>query len=119
HEVDAAFFFALAAPPSGAAILGRRDAVGAGHAADRQESIGLERMGGKAAQRELVLDARPAIAGKGIDLDPPADRLDRAHGGARAAMIALAAGDGRGEIRERALERLDLAQPAAGIGVAV
>src|SRR5690242_11341752 len=117
--MDAAFILALTAPPAGAPFLAGRDAVGARHAADRQESVGLERMGGEAAHGEFVLDACAAVAGEGIDLDAPADRLDHANGAARAAMVALAPGDRRGETGERALERLDLAQPAAGIGVAV
>src|SRR6185312_7962634 len=67
---------------------------------------------------EFALDARTIIAPQRIDENRIGRPFDRRKVAPRAALVALAAGDHGIERAERLRERLDLAQPAACIGVA-
>src|ERR1700730_9394887 len=115
--MDAAFRLAEAAPAARATILPRGDAIGAGHATDGQEALGLERMRRQAALGEFAFDALAREAGKRVDADALVDQLDRRQRVAHAALIALASGNDRDKAGQRPFQRLDLAQPAASIGV--
>ena len=112
RQVDAALGLFLAAPAAGARVFARRDAVGARHAADREEAVGLQRVARQVVALEVGVEVGLLPVGQRIDLDPAvvAVDLDPLQLRPRAALEALAAGDPGVEALERALQRLDLAE---------
>src|SRR5689334_21934551 len=92
-EMDAALGLGEADPAAGAKIRAGRHAGGAGHAADREEPVRLQRMGRQVALGQRLLDARPRPAGERVDLDPAIGCLERLERAAQAAVVARAAGN--------------------------
>ena len=69
--------------------------------------------------REIGLDPLGAPVRERIELDAAVDALDQRQLIPPAALVALAAVDPGGEALERARQRLDLAQRAAAVGIAL
>src|SRR3546814_1753964 len=70
-SVDAAFHLVPAAPASGARIFARLHHAGARRAADRQISLGLQRMARQIMFGEIGVQPGLVQVGKGLDLQPP------------------------------------------------
>src|SRR3546814_6316125 len=88
-SVDAAFHLVPAAPASGARIFARLHHAGARRAADRQISLGLQRMARQIMFGEIGVQPGLVPVGKGIDLQPPVLDLETAKTRAGAALKDL------------------------------
>src|SRR4030081_1448464 len=115
--MDAAFRLGSAAPAAGARIFIRRGPAGARHAPDRQVTRSCKRMRRQVGAGVDVLDRFARDVCEWIELRPGAAVLDDGNIGAQATLETFAPVDPRGERRQCALERLDLANAAAGVGV--
>src|SRR3546814_18358846 len=88
-SVDAAFHLVPAAPASGARIFARLHHAGARRTADRQISLGLQRMARQIMFGEIGVQPGLVPVGKGIDLQTPVldlqarQKIGRASGRAR------------------------------------
>src|SRR5690242_19217707 len=114
--MDAAFGLGTATPAPRALVLIGRGEAGTGHAADREVAGGRQRMRRQIGALEDLLDLFARDIGEGIELQPRAVVLDNSDVGAQAALETLAAVDPRVERLQRAPQRLDFADAAAGVG---
>src|SRR6266540_1402546 len=120
-DVDAALELPRAGPASGALVLARSDGTRARDAADRRVSAVVQRVVGNLVDVDVGLDALRVPVDERLDL-PDAVALrpfDLLRIGAGRALLAADAGDPRVVFGQRALERLDLADVAAAVGVAL
>src|SRR6185437_2376644 len=118
REMNAALDLAGAGPAPRAGVFSGAHRARAGRAADGRIAARLQRMARQVVRGEIGVDPRRVPAGKRIDLDAPVLRLlDQREFAARRGLVALAAGDPGIEAVERRVERLDLALPAAEIGI--
>ena len=115
-DMDAAFGFLAPAPASGARILAGRNRPGAGRTADRRIAARHQRVPGQVVRVDVIRQPRCVPTGKRVHLDPGAVGLEQVQRRALAALAALAAGDPAVEPVQRGLQRLGLAQGAAGVG---
>src|SRR5882672_2811527 len=116
-RMDAAFCLGPAAPAAGAGILIRRGPAGAGHTPDRQETRCDKWMRRQLCKRVDRLDVLAGNVGERIEFQPDAVFLDHRQVGTEAALKTLASVDPGRERRQRAGQRLDFANPAAGVGI--
>src|SRR5512133_2740255 len=75
-QVDAAFGLLLATPAAGSRVFARSDAVGARHAADREETVGLQRMPRQAVALEIVVEVGLPPVGQRVDPDAAVVAVD-------------------------------------------
>src|ERR1700720_3699766 len=115
--MDTAFGLGPATPAPVAGVLARVGAAAAWHAADRQKARRHERMRRQLCLRIDCLDAGTADICKRVELKPDAITLNHRNFGARAALETFAPVDPGLEWCERALQRLQFANPAARIGI--
>src|SRR5438477_11570192 len=116
RRVDATFCLGSAAPTAGARVLVRRRPAGAGHAADRHETRCDQRMRRQVCQFIDRLDLVARGIGERIEFQPDTVLLDDGNVGADATLKTLASVDPGRERLQRARQRLDFADAAAGIG---
>src|SRR5215212_2708303 len=116
-SMNSAFRFGCAAPSAGARVLTNRGSAGTGHASDRQETFCRERMRWQLCIPVDRLDVFARDVGERIEFQPGAVLLHHGNIRAQAALKALAAIDPGFKRRQRARQRLDLADPATGIWI--
>src|SRR5512133_3469063 len=119
-DMDAAFELVRPGPPSGTFVLAYEDGARAGNAADRRIARVVQRVVRNLVHVDVRLDALRVPVHDGLDLpDAVALRpLDALCICTRQRLLAADAGNPGVVRRERALERLDLADVTAAIGVA-
>ena len=115
--MNAAFNLFAAAPAPFAHALAGTEAGRARRAANRDITIGQQRMPRQVARGDVGFQVFGRPVRQRVDLDPPVHRLDRRQRFAPTALETLAPGNPGGKPIERPVERLDLAQQAAAIGV--
>src|ERR1700730_13793347 len=108
-------------PPSGAFVLADEDGTRAGHAADRRIARVVQRVVRNLVYVDVRLDALRVPVHHGLDLPHPVTvrPLDALCICAGQCLLPPDAGDPGVVRRERALERLDLADVAAAVGLAL
>src|SRR5256885_14725184 len=119
--MDAALELVRPGPPSCTLVLADEDGTRAGDAADRRIARVVQRVVGNLVHVDVRLDALRVPIHDGLDLpDAVALRpLDALCICASQRLLAADAGDPGVVRRERALERLDLADVTATVGVAL
>src|SRR5256885_8261721 len=119
--MDAALELVRPGPPSCTFVLAHEDGTRAGDAADRRIARVVQRVVGNLVHMDVRLDALRAPIHERLDLpDAVALRpLDPLCIRAGQRLLAADAGDPGVVRRERALERLDLADVTATVGVAL
>src|SRR5215213_4738172 len=119
--MDATFDLVRAGPAAGALVLARDDRARARDAADRRVADVVQRVVRDLVHEHVRLDALRVPVHERLDLpDAVALRpLDAPRVLARQRLLAADPGDPGVIRRERPLERLDLAQMAAAVGVAL
>src|SRR6266545_2238096 len=118
-DVDAALELVRAGPASRALVLAARDRARARNAADRRIALVVQRVVRNLVDVDVGLHALRVPVDDRLHL-PDAVALrpfDLLRVGARHRLLAPNAGDPRVVGRERALERLDLADVAAAVGL--
>src|SRR5438132_2742740 len=119
--MDAALELVRPGPPSCTLVLADEDGTRAGDAADRRIARVVQRVVGNLVHVDVRLDALRVPIHDGLDLPDavtlrPLDALCVCAG---QRLLAADAGDPGVVRRERALERLDLADVTAAVGVAL
>src|ERR671931_1109962 len=120
-DVDAALELVRAGPAAGALVLAADDGARARHAADRRVALVVQRVVRNLVDVEVGLHALRVPVDDGLHLpDAVALRpLDLLRVRARERLLAADAGDPRVIGRQRTLERLDLADVAAAVRLAL
>src|SRR5436189_4389745 len=118
-HVDAALELPRAGPTSAALGLAGGDGPRAGDAADRRVAAVVQRVVGDLVDVDVGLDALRVPVDERLDLPDavPLRPLDLLRVRPCRALLPPDAGDPRVVARERALERLDLADVAAAVGI--
>src|SRR5215468_11402073 len=117
-EVEAALLVLGRLPPpaAGADVLSRRDRARAGRAADRRIAARVQRVHRQVVLARVTPDLRFGPGGERVQLDDPAVRridLDHLDGGAGRRLLAPQTRQPGQFPRQRALQRLQLADRAA------
>jgi len=116
--MDAAFGLGEAAPAAVACTGAGDRAVGAGHAADRSEAQGLQRMAWQPRRGEGEIELGAGKAGERIEFEPRPVGLNGRQVSALAAMLAFAAAQPAVESGKLPGQRFDLTDAAAGVAIA-
>src|SRR5579859_118664 len=119
-SMNAALGLARAGPAPAARVGSGLDAERAGRAADRGVAVVDQRVDQHAVGGDVVVDLLLGPADDRVDLDhlPPVVPLDHLGLAPVAGLVPADAGDPRVVVGQGPLERLDLAQVAAQVGVA-
>ena len=119
RQMNAAFGLGLSGPTAAARVFAGLHRLGAREAADRQIAVGDQRVLAQIMRAHIVGEVGRRPARQRVDADARADRLEHRQGAPRRGLEALAAGQPGAERFDRTRHRLDLADAAAGVGVAL